>query len=148
FDNFLGAHYHIGIADAVKVNYDFSIEDAENEEQVFKKSIVLHNDQVIEDGYVNESFYALDGYVYERQNNFATSSELQILITREEAADLFKGNEQCVDPEYFDVTTAENELHLKAVFNEIYWIWKDNLSECHINAQTGNIDYVEQMLPM
>lgn len=148
WNNYLGGRYHIGIADAVQVKYNFVIEDADEQEQVFEKSITLHNDQVIEEGYINESFYTPDGFEFTGNNKFAASSELEIAVTKEEAADIAKGNEECIDPEYFDVTTAENDLHLKALFDEIYWIWADNLSYCYINAETGDIDSVEQMLPM
>ena len=149
-DHYYHGHWPIGIADAVKVKYEFIIDDAEEEEQTFEKYILLHNDEVIEVGDVKYSFYHPDGFEVTQPNDFTISSDLEILITKAEASEVANETEECVDDEwFFNLQGASENLKLMVSSDSIYWFWAEpqGLSVCHINAQTGVTDYFYHSLP-
>ncbi|MBD3331168.1 hypothetical protein GF354_06640 [Candidatus Peregrinibacteria bacterium] len=143
-------HWPIGIADAVQVKYNFVIDDAEDREQIFEKSILLHNGEVIEEGDVNISFYTPDGFNFTRSNDFVVSSDYQILLTKEDAVNAAYSFEECVDPDwFFDLEGAAENLKLWVTGGDIIWLWAEpqGLSACYINAQDGTLDYFNHSLP-
>lgn len=134
------------------VNYTFSIPDQYGNIQAFDRftRITLLSDNTVMDTknipekYKNtpaEKAFSTYGY-----DKLQPTKEWKISVVKEEAIDKAIKNPECSDTEYFDIERTIKNLKLEFVFGKVFWQWQDNLSECRIDAETGEIFYTNQQL--